>query len=409
MKSGQLADYFQGVGVKRLSAVDAELRVSNQHEIGTTKKMREDFLGEEHRREFEAVFYIWFGENQDPKTYTAWATHYDTRAGQPKRSPEWRLYYPSNPVTEAMKAGDTLFLALRPSGRLLFIVTEAGSTSENQFFWLFGLQPDGTSFVSQKFTGPVPKPYLAVRSILAELGIEYKEPDADVIASIMEPYGYSYPSTAELSQIARESLPEIDAKDDPDAALAAWLNREWALFLHLENRIVSVQIKQLFGNFDDFDVEQYFKHAISAQNRRYSRMGSSLEHQIAAVLDAHDVAYVRQAVTELDYKPDFIFPGLEAYRSAPEGAPSLTFLGAKSTCRDRWRQILPEAAKIPHKHLLTLQCDITMKQINQMAAASVQLVIPKEYQATYSKEQLDALMSFREFIEEVKRRSKLNP
>lgn len=43
MKRGHLADYFEGVGVKRLSAVDAEPKASNQHEVGTTVKMRNDF------------------------------------------------------------------------------------------------------------------------------------------------------------------------------------------------------------------------------------------------------------------------------------------------------------------------------------------------------------------------------
>jgi hypothetical protein len=30
-------------------------------------------------------------------------------------------------------------------------------------------------------------------------------------------------------------------------------------------------------------------------------------------------------------------------------------LGAKTTCKDRWRQVLTEAIKIPHKHLFTLE------------------------------------------------------
>lgn len=50
MKRGQLSDWFEGVGVKRLSAVDAEPKTSNQHEVGTTVKMREDFLGETHQQ-----------------------------------------------------------------------------------------------------------------------------------------------------------------------------------------------------------------------------------------------------------------------------------------------------------------------------------------------------------------------
>lgn len=408
MKIDKFADYFLGVGVKRLSAVDAELKVSNLYEIGTTKKMRGGFLGEEHSREFDAEFCAWSGESNEPIMYSGKASHYDAQANLPKSSPKWKLSFPSNPITADMNAGDTLFLALRPSGRLLFIVTEAGSTRENQLFWLFGLQPSGTSLVSRRIAGPIPKPNFAARSILAELGIKYREPDAYTIAEIMEPYRYTHPNPAQLSRIARESLPEIDAKDDPDAALMAWLNRTQALFSYFEKNIVSAELEQIFCNDEDFDMEQYFSHAMNTQDRRDSYLRKSLDNHIAAVLDANDLAYVSQPVTENDYKPDFIFPGLEAYRSALAGDPSLTFLGAKSTCKDVWREIIPEAEKIPNKHLLTLEWGISQKETNQMAAASVQLVIPKENHSSFNNEQIDSLMTFRDFIEEVQRRSKLS-
>ena len=91
MKYGQLRDHFKGVGAKRLSAVDAEPRSSNQHEIGTTKAMRREFLGEESKKEFPAV-YLWLGQDQDGITVTSTATYYDAREDQPDRAPEWRLY-----------------------------------------------------------------------------------------------------------------------------------------------------------------------------------------------------------------------------------------------------------------------------------------------------------------------------
>ena len=54
MRRGQLRDYFAGVSVKRLSAVDSEPGKSNQHEVGTTRVMREQFLGERRTRFFTA-------------------------------------------------------------------------------------------------------------------------------------------------------------------------------------------------------------------------------------------------------------------------------------------------------------------------------------------------------------------
>ncbi len=131
IKRGQLRDYFRGVGVKRLSAVDAEPKRSNQHEVGTTRKMRDHFLGEDRRQSFKSV-YLWLGQNEHTLSAEGTATHYDARERQSHRGPEWRLYYPSNPVTEAMREGDTLFLARHNDDRLFFIVSPRESSSEQQ-------------------------------------------------------------------------------------------------------------------------------------------------------------------------------------------------------------------------------------------------------------------------------------
>ena len=121
MRRGQLRDYFVGVGVKRLTAVDAEPARSNQHEVGTTRAMRDQFLGEIEDQRLRVV-YVWLGQDQDGITAEGTATHYDARARQANRAPEWRLYYSSNPVTEAMREGDTLFLAMDNNGLLYFII-----------------------------------------------------------------------------------------------------------------------------------------------------------------------------------------------------------------------------------------------------------------------------------------------
>lgn len=404
MKRGQLSDCFEGVGVKRLSAVDAEPKTSNQHEVGTTVKMREDFLGETHQQKFPAI-YIWLGGDQDGFTEEGWATHYDARIKKEDRAPEWRLYYPSNPVTEAMRAGDTLFLAKDQSGVLWFIVAPEGSTSEQQLFWLFGLRPEGKSFVSREFSDEEPELDFAARFILDEIGIEFEEPDADKLDSIIAKFGTTFPKTAEFSDLARLTLPEVRAEDDPDAALIAWLDHEEALFRRLERRIVSSRIEAGFTNQDGTDVDGFISFSLSVQNRRKSRMGHSLENHLAAVLRAHDIRHVRGAVTEHNHKPDFLFPDLETYQAAPaEGDPRLTMLGAKSTCKDRWRQVLAEARKISRKHLLTLEPGISEPQTDQMEASSLQLVVPSPVHRSYTAAQRGWLWSVGDFIGEVRRR-----
>jgi|TARA_R100001132_G_scaffold25199_1_gene25154 hypothetical protein len=403
IKRGQLSDYFEGVGVKRLSAVDAEPKTSNQHEVGTTKKMRDDFLGENHQERFPAI-YIWLGGDQEGFTEESWATHYDARLNKP-RAAEWRLYYPSNPVTEAMKAGDTLFLAKDQGGVLWFIVAPEGSTSEQQLFWLFGLRPEGKSFVSREFSDEEPELDFAARFILDEIGVEFEEPEADKLDSIIDRFGTTFPKTAEFSDLARLTLPEVRAEDDPDAALIAWLDHEEALFRRLERRVVSSRIEAGFTSADGTDVDGFISFSLSVQNRRKSRMGHSLENHMAAVLRAHDIRHVRGAITEHKHKPDFLFPDLETYQAAPAGGDArLTMLGAKSTCKDRWRQVLAEAEKINRKHLLTLEPGISEPQTDQMEASSLQLVVPSPVQDSYTEAQRGWLWSVGDFIGEVRAR-----
>lgn len=403
IKRGQLSDYFEGVGVKRLSAVDAEPKTSNQHEVGTTKKMRDDFLGETHQQKFPAI-YIWLGGDQDGIIEESWATHYDARLNKP-RAAEWRLYYPSNPVTEAMREGDTLFLARDQSGVLWFIVAPEGSTSEQQLFWLFGLRPEGKSFVSREFSDEEPELDFAARFILDEIGVEFEEPEADKLDRIIDRFGTTFPKTAEFSDLARLTLPEVRAEDDPDAALIAWLDHEEALFRRLERRVVSSRIEAGFTSADGTDVDGFISFSLSVQNRRKSRMGHSLENHMAAVLRAHDIRHVRGAITEHKHKPDFLFPDLETYQAAPaDGDARLTMLGAKSTCKDRWRQVLAEAEKINRKHLLTLEPGISEPQTDQMDASGLQLVVPSPVHGSYTDAQRGWLWSVGDFIGEVRAR-----
>jgi len=406
MRRGRLRDCFVGVGVKRLSAVDAEAGRSNQHEIGTTREMRDQFLGEIPRRQFPAT-YAWLGENESGFTAEGTATHYDARNRNADRAPEWRLYYSSNPVTEAMREGDALFLAMAEDGLLHFIVAPAGSTGERQLSWLFDLHPEGQSFVSRAVADDGPGLDFAAHFILDEIGIEVEEPDGDRLDAIVDQFGMEFPNTATFSETARRTLPDVRAQEDPDAALVAWLSHEEALFRRLERRIVASRIEEGFRFADgQTDVEGFLRFSLSVHNRRKSRMGRSLEHHLEAVFRAHGIAFVREVVTENNHQPDFLFPDQETYRAAPDtGRACLTMLGAKSSCKDRWRQVLAEASKIPRKHLLTLEPGISEPQTTQMENSDLQLVVPQSIQNTYTQGQRTWLWNLDRFIRDVRDRA----
>lgn len=402
MRRGQLSDHLVGAAVKRLSAVDADPVRSNQHEVGTTRQMRDFFLGEERQRRFD-VAYIRLGDEDDALNVRGTATHYDARAGTPSRSPEWRLYYHSNAVTEAMREGDTLFLARDSGDQLFFIVTPEGTTAETQLFWLFGLPRPGRTFVAREISGNDLALDFAARYILDEIGIDPETADSDRLDTIIDRYGTVFPQTAEFSRLARSTSPDVTPRDDPDAALLAWLEHEEALFRRLERRVVSARLEAGFVSGDRIDVDDFLRFSLSVQNRRKSRMGHSLENHLEEVFRACGVRHVRGAVTERRNRPDFLFPDIATYHATPSGDDRLLMLGAKSTCKDRWRQVLSEAAKIPRKHLLTLEPGISEAQTDEMRASDLQLVVPRSIQRSYGPGQQDWLMTLADFVGSARR------
>lgn len=131
------------------------------------------------------------------------------------------------------------------------------------------------------------------------------------------------------------------------------------------------------------DVDRFLATANSMMNRRKARAGKSLEHQVAAILTRSGVPFTPQAPTEDGHVADFLLPSAEAYHSPTIAADDLIFLAAKTTCKDRWRQILTETTKIPVKHLLTLQQTLSADQLQQMHHNDVHMVVPQLYHTGY--------------------------
>ena len=73
-------------------------------------------------------------------------------------------------------------------------------------------------------------------------------------------------------------------------------------------------------------------------------------------------------------------------------------LAAKSTVKERWRQILEEADRISIKHFCTLDQKITAQTLHDIGNAQIQLVIPQEIITTYYVDQAETMMNLSEFI-----------
>lgn len=400
-RRGMLSDLFEGVVVKKLTAVETITPTSNQHEIQGTKPLRRMF-GDAERRQIPTRF-VWLGEDQDGFSEEGFVSWSNVRKGKP-RAPEYHLYYSGNDVTEAMKPGDSMFLALRPDGSAMMIVTPAESTIQNQLLWLFGIdhQPE-FGFEFKDITDSTEIDF-AARFILDELGIEIEEPEADRLDELLEKFGKTFPTTREFSIFARSTQKGVSATDDPDAAIVAWMEREEQLFRRFERHIIHDRLAAGFMIGAKADVDGFMKFSISLQQRRKSRAGAALENHLEAIFLAHSIRYARGARTEHNHKPDFLFPGATEYGASDFPSDRLTMLGAKSTAKDRWRQVLAEAARIQDKHLFTLEPGISQNQTDQMKASRLQLVVPAPLHQTFQTGQQRSLMRLAEFISLVRKR-----
>lgn len=394
MRRGYLSQYFKGVAAKVLSAVEADPAKSNQHEFNGVTTLKKLFGTE--KRKFSARF-IFLNDNDDePPTDDGFLTWYDSRLSHPTRT-EHRMYFPTTKVSICFSAGDELFIGLRPDDSVLVIIAESGSTIGNQLKWLFGIEDiahPGFS-IREELESEQDRIEFASRFILEQLGIQIEESAETYLEDMLRRFGVQFPTTKEFSAYARETIKDLQPTDSPDAVLMGWIEREEILFRTLEKYLIAEQLNQGFKD----DVDGFLKYSLSVQNRRKSRAGQSLENHVEQLFIQHKIRYSRTKITENNSKPDFIFPGIIEYHNPQFNVSLLTMLGVKSTCKDRWRQVLSEAEKIPYKHLLTLEAAISENQTNEMIHHRLQLVLPKSMHATYSDSQQKWLISIDEFLE----------
>ncbi len=396
-----LSEFFKAAAVKRLSAVEADSKRSNQHEFNASKELIA-MMGPDSREKIPAVF-LWL-DDQDGSIYEErYLTWYDARKRHPTRS-EYRLYFPSNTAMDKASEGDAVFFALRSNGSILTIITPRNSTSENQVAFLFGVnrQLHG-NFQIQNFEEDKPREVdFTIRMILTQIGLEPKKFEApDFLDDMISQFGQNFPPTKIFSEYARSTLPEVSALNDPDTGLISWIEREELLFRTLEKDIVEEQVDKGFN-----DVDEFVAFSLSVQNRRKVRAGLALENHLEEVFREFGVKYARGVRTEKKSKPDFLFPGEDEYRNPSFIGSKLTMLGAKTSCKDRWRQILTEAEQIDEKHLITLEPSISIDQTLEMASQNVQLVVPAPLHLSYTEGQQDGLMNLSEFISLLKSKDK---
>ncbi|HXE90413.1 MAG TPA: type II restriction endonuclease [Terriglobales bacterium] len=394
-----LGSLIAAAAYKELVNVDLPQRGSNQHEINGVQALREFFDTAETVK--GPIWWHFFSDDAEPLRENGDFTFYDARQRHPTRT-EWRLYYSGDFLTAADE-GDVLVLirTKAPSQGLHALVFRRDSAwlrSAERLFGVTNLNPANFEVFSQESLNATDLGLVGT-TILEELGFGDLIPAAaDDSELVLKRFDGKFPITRHMSEFAREQVGTVNPAD-PDATLVAWLQREEQLFRALERSVVETKVRQGFETVDEF-----IAFSLSVQNRRKSRMGYSLQNNLAALFDQHKIRYQSQAQTEGKNKPDFLFPGSKEYHDEKFSADLLVMLGAKSSLKERWRQILTEARRIQTKHLCTLEPGISSDQTTEMRVHSVQLVIPLAFHETYREAQRREIWSVAAFVEFVKRK-----
>ncbi len=181
---------------------------------------------------------------------------------------------------------------------------------------------------------------------------------------------------------------------EPDKRILKRRDHEFAVFRAIEEKHILGLVNEGFPSVDDF-----VALANSVSNRRKSRSGTSLELHLEYIFQEEGLKYFgTQCVTESRKKPDFLFPSCEKYHDLEWPSELLRMLAVKTTCKDRWRQILNEANRIESPFLFTLQEGVSENQYREMELEGVRLVVPKPLHGKFPDVVRGKLTSLEEFI-----------
>lgn len=301
-------------------------------------------------------------------------------------------------------------------GRSSALLAPDSTGSLTVFVFLTGGQPlsarvwvarsPGEEELIEDLVGPVEPGQWAVWSPSSQLQLTMPATGTSVRAScslsaaeIPAEWVTRFPSGAELIRKAIELRPARELA--VDARILRRRECEYELFRSVEEAVELPRVSKGFASIDEF-----VARAQTVLQRRKTRAGRSLELHTREILMEEGFeegrAFSHGPESEPGKRPDFLFPSAEAYRNPTFPQSSLRMLAAKTTCKDRWRQILNEADRVATKHLLTLQEGVSVNQFREMTEAGVKLVVPRRLHDAYPTAVKPGLMTLRAFLEEVR-------
>ena len=413
---GRLEEVFVDVFTKRLAPTEIKGRNRSKTQAiqvgGAT-----DMLGEPTGLEEFICRYIKLDDDAAPEECTTVGKYSDPRRDDPSRPAEWRLGYTNaqRVMTELAKPGDHVWIMRlrKEPQKLVLVLAPAGSEVAKRLGRLMG-----TSLTAQDSLPEITTKEDFVRGDVISAGssgIDFE--DAELLELLGVPLTIESPNLLDaalarfarlpraevLSRFVRDEL-GLDPRDGVDEVFMAWNVVNDEVFFVLEEREVQATLNEHFAMQENIDVAQFFHVAKSRTNARFARAGLSFESHLAAVFDAFGLRYVAQARKMVDgSKPDFLLPGLVEY-SDDELVHLTSFVGAKTTAKERWLQLKGEAVRVDHAFLATKDKAIAPATLKRMVINAVYPVMAKPIIDEFYRGNADLILTLADFIEEALQR-----
>lgn len=223
------------------------------------------------------------------------------------------------------------------------------------------------------------------------------------------------PPPAEIAEQARTAyfkatgtrrLDPFDMVAPGDAVMRISRDFEFQIFKGYELRRRAVEIVAALRHHADMtsaavrgfpDLDRIF---LSASQQRKNRAGRSFEYHLAAMLKAGNIKFEEQAILG-GRRPDFVLPDKAAMLPGADRAYlEAMILSAKTTLRERWKQITHERFNSAI-FLATVDDRVSKQALDEMQAADIALVVPESLktskEAAYSGH--PNVITFKEFFE----------
>jgi restriction endonuclease EcoRII-like protein len=363
------------LAVKRLSAVEVDPTRSNQHELNATVLMRQlDFPPE---RKSGPLTLVMYSGDEAPETFEGGYTFSNVREGKP-RAPEYHMYYTSAALPPRAKPGDLLVIFREPgSDELRGVIAAAGTQTEEELLDGLLLNIDAQDMSLKYANAAVSKAQaVTVASALGAMPTTFSATSHPVFASAVA--AGTLPATAVMAQAGEELVAASGMTiTDPDVRLEAMLAAETELFFAIRDRTGKERLEALTASGASFAaIELFFlKRSQSAKSRR----GTSLMLHFGSLLTVEGIQFTPECNTGKPPPADFMIPSCDAYNDSTFPDARLRMVSAKSTLKERWTEVIPEAGRIDEKYLVTLDKKLTDAVIRAMRDEKVRPFMPRAF------------------------------